>query len=113
MHDAIPSNSTIKTAYGQFAASLVKRYGSSRGCTRAQVRKTADALALPQEVFPYLCPAFLAAEDYQALQKEMGSINWEEVENRSERIMRELIHTRHTDDDFFESGAAEVILPPS
>jgi hypothetical protein len=104
MQSARPSNTVVKKAFVQFSAELIKRYGHDSGCTRGQLTKTTKDLAIGDDLFPYVCAAFLKGEDLRALQSEMTFVHWEEVEKRAQRIVGEIIRAKVTGDRFYESG---------
>ena len=104
MHDAKPSNRVLKDAFKRLLPVLVERYGHSEGCTHAQDRKTVRDLGIPEDAFPYLCASFLSKEEYRLIQGAMPSIHWNEVEKRSERLLREIQSAKVTGDSFYESG---------
>ena len=104
MHDAKPSNRVLKKEFRRLLPALVERYGRSEDCTLAQVRKTVQDLETPEDAVPYLCAAFLSKEEYRSIQVTMPSVHWDEVEKRSERLLREILNERVTGDRFYESG---------
>lgn len=72
------------------APELLLRYGRQKDCTRLQIRKTADDLQIDENIFPYLCVAFMAETEMGSLQEAMQNINWEEVRNRTDHIILDL-----------------------
>ena len=105
MHDTKPSNRVLKKAFRLLLPVLIERYGRSEDCTHAQVRKTVQSLGTPEDAFPYLCAAFLRKEEYRSIQGTMPSVHWDEVEKRSERLLREIRNEKITGDSFYECGA--------
>ncbi|HTS18740.1 MAG TPA: hypothetical protein VMP11_14290 [Verrucomicrobiae bacterium] len=103
MHAASPRDSTIKKAFVQLSAELIKRYDRDSGCTRGQLTKTAKDLAVADDIFPYACAALLKEEDLRSLKGGMTSVDWEEVENRTQRIVGEIVRAKVTGDRFYES----------
>ena len=112
MRENFPSNSAIKESIRLLSPELRKRYGLSGGCTRAQVIKTIGDLGLENDIIPYLSALFMKKDEFQQLQGEMTSVNWEEVENRSARIFGELLHTRDDGGHFRESGIGHPVDGP-
>ena len=105
MHDAIPTNEIIAQHIVQLTAEFLKRYGATAGCNRLQFAKTMADLGVAQGLVPYAGAVFLSEEEFKAFRADRPTINWEEVEKRSERIFRELQHVhRYGDGRFRESG---------
>lgn len=103
MHDANPTNRVISEHFVQLSAEFRKRYGAAGGCNRLQFSKTIGDLRVHQDVVPYACAVFLSEEEFKAFRTGRPDINWEEVENRAERIFRELQHVSRNGDEFHES----------
>jgi len=102
MRDAFPTDSEIRKALRVLLPQLSKRYGLSGGCTRAQVEKTVGELAIGKEIVPYVSFATLKKEEWESLRSEMEGINWDEIENRSLRLCRGLLHSRWDNDHFHQ-----------
>jgi hypothetical protein len=103
MHDAKPSNRVLKKAFSRFLSVLIERYGRDEDCTHAQIARTVQDLRTQNDVLPYLCAAFLSKEEYRSMQGTMPSVDWNEVQKRSERILREIRNAKVTGDKFYES----------
>jgi hypothetical protein len=84
---------------------LSKRYGLEGSCTRAQVSKTAADDGIAEDIVPYLCWVFLSDSELTKLRLAEANVNWEEVQNRAERLYRGLVRTTPTPegDGFRES----------
>jgi hypothetical protein len=85
------------------APELLLRYGRQKDCTWLQIKKTADDLQTAEDTFPYLCAAFMAETDWRSFQATIQNVNWEEVRNRTDRLVFELSKKSATG-NFYESG---------
>ena len=103
MKGTFPSNKVIAEAFARVRPELVKRYGRSENCSLGQVKRTVEDLTIPQEVFPYVFAEFLSEADSQEIAKEFPGTNWEEVLNRSGRIVSGSVRTSSGGASFYES----------
>ena len=107
MSAAFPSDKVIGKSILRLTPELLHRYGRAKDCTRLQLAKTTEELKTDQVVFPYLCAAFMAEDDFGALQAERSDIHWLEVKNRTERIITEFSAHSPSSGNFYESGIGE------
>jgi hypothetical protein len=99
----MPTNDTIQSAFALMLPALAKRYGRAEGCTRAQVTKTAKALRISEDIFPYVCAAFLSEDEFRLLQQEMSGVGWGEVQKKCKYAVRELGKAKPQFGGFYDS----------
>jgi hypothetical protein len=105
MQNAYPSDRMIRKDLFRMAPELIRRYGRTKDCTRAQVMRTITDLKTSKSVYPYLCAAFLSDGALRSIRGAMPNVNWEEVKNRATRIRDEYDSKRVPYNDcFYESG---------
>ncbi len=102
--NTFPSNKVITEAFARVRLELVKRYGRSANCSLGQIKRTVEDLKIPKEAFPYVFAVFLSEADSQDISREFPGANWEEVQNRSERIVLGSTRTRSGGGNFYESN---------
>lgn len=78
---------------------LHRRYGLEGGCTHQQVAKTAADLGIGGKILPYMYAAFVHEDELPAVRAQMPEVNWEEVDERSSRVIDGLQHTSHYDEE--------------
>lgn len=105
MKDAYPRNRMIAKALGRVIPELIKRYGKDHDCTKEQLSRTCADLEVSPDIYPYLCIACLSSEILTMAMTEIPNVNWEEVSNRAERMVKEYhMQKIPISDHFYESG---------
>jgi len=108
MKKAHPKDESIKEALCLLSNELLRRYGRSADCTQGQMSTAVADLKIAQDVLPYVYAVFLSEEAFLQVRHQSPATVWEEVENRSGRLLRELPSSRWSTGHFHESGVGDI-----